>query len=156
MGALRVRDSEFAGTVRSTVDRSVDRIGREALDWMTTPNRDAARVAREHATAATDVTGFGLLGEAGVLAANSGVGVEITHLPVVEGTPALSRLFGYGLEDGESAETSGGLLLAVPDGRTTALEADLDDADVFHREVGRVVPGEGARLVDPSLEPTTA
>jgi selenide,water dikinase len=156
MGALRVRDGEFAATVAEAVDRPVDRIASEALDWMTTPNLAAARVAREHASAATDVTGFGLLGEAGVVAVNSGVGVEITRLPVLAGTPALSRLFGYGLEDGESAETSGGLLLAVPDGRTADLEADLDEAGVFCREVGRVVAGEGARLVDPSVEPTTA
>jgi selenide,water dikinase len=156
MGALRVRDSEFVATVRDAVDRPVADIGREALDWMTTPNRAAAQVARDHASAATDVTGFGLLGEASVLAANSGVGVEITHLPVVEGTPALSRLFGYGLEDGESAETSGGLLLSVPAGRAADLEAGLDDAGVFWREVGRVVDGEAARLRDPSVEPARA
>jgi selenide,water dikinase len=155
MGALRVQDGEFAATVRKAVDRPVADTGTEALDWMTTPNRDAARVARGCATAATDVTGFGLLGEASVLAANSGVGVEITRLPVIQGTPALSRLFGYGLEDGESAETSGGLLAAVPPELATELEQGFADAGVFYREVGRVVDGDGARLVDPALDATT-
>jgi len=153
MGALRVRDGEFGGTVREAVDRPVGEIGAEALDWMTTPNRDAARVAREYATAATDVTGFGLLGEARVLAENSAVGVEISGLPVIEGTAALSGLFGYGLEDGESAETSGGLLAAVPSGRVEAFERELDDAGVFFRDVGRITDEEGARLVDPDTVP---
>jgi len=152
MGALRVRDGEFAATVRDAVDRPVEEIGDEALAWMTTHNRDAARVAREFAAAATDVTGFGLLGEARVLAENSGVGVGITCLPAIDGTPDLSRLFGYGLADGESAETSGGLLLAVPGSRAGDLEAALSDADVFNRAIGRITDGSGARLVDPTVE----
>lgn len=156
MGALRVQDGEFADTVGAAVDRPIAEIGQEALDWMTTPNDDAARVAREYASGATDVTGFGLLGECRVLARNSGVGVEITHLPVIRGTPALSRLFGYGLEDGQSAETSGGLLAAVPPERAGDFEAELDDAGVLCREVGRVTDGDSAALVDPSLEATTS
>ncbi|MDZ7700631.1 MAG: selenide, water dikinase SelD [Halobacteriales archaeon] len=152
MGALRVRDGEFAATVQEAVANDVAAIGREAFDWMVTPNRAAALAARPLASAATDVTGFGPLGEAATLAANSGVGVELTHLPVVEDTLALSTLFGYGLEVGESAETSGGLLAAVPEEQAGSLEAALDEAGVFHREVGRVTDGEGARLVDPSIE----
>lgn len=155
MGALRVRDGEFAETVAGVVDRPVETIGDEALAWMTTPNRDAAVAARDLASAATDVTGFGLLGQARVVAANADVGIEITRLPVIEGTPALSQLFGYGLEDGESAETSGGLLLAVPDSNAAALEAALTDAGVFYREIGRATDGEGAALVDPTVEPVT-
>lgn len=152
MGALRVRGGEFAETVRDAVEVAIEAVGREALDWMLTPNRTAAIAARPLATAATDVTGFGPLGEARTLARNSGVGVELNHLPIVEGTVGLSELFGYGLEVGESAETSGGLLVAVPDGRADALEAALADAGVFYRAVGRVTNGEGARLVDPTFE----
>ncbi len=155
MGALRVRDGEFAGTVRDAVDRPIEDIGSEALAWMTTPNRDAARVASEFASAATDVTGFGILGEARVLAENSGVGVEIGRLPVIDGTPALSELFGYGLAAGESAETSGGLLVAVPPERAADFENALADAEVFGREVGRVTDGEGARVKGPEVEPVT-
>ena len=152
MGALRVKDGEFAETVEDTAGRSVDRIGAEALSWMTTPNREAAAAAREHASAATDVTGFGLLGQARVLAKNAGVGVEITAMPVIDGTVELSRLFGYGLEDGESAETSGGLLLSVPADRSADVEAALSDAGVFYRSVGRVTDGDGVRLAAPEIE----
>jgi selenide,water dikinase len=153
MGALRVRDGEFGATVRDVTDRPIEAIGADALAWMTTPNREAARVAREHASAATDVTGFGLLGQGRVLADNAGVGVELTHLPVIDGTAPLSELFGYGLGAGESAETSGGLLLAVPDDRADDLAGALADAGVFAREVGRVTDGAGARLVDAEMEP---
>jgi len=152
MGALRVRDGEFAETVAGVVDRPVADIGDEALEWMTTPNRAGARAARPHASAATDVTGFGLLGQSRVLAERAGVGVELTHLPVIAGTPALSELFGYGLVDGESAETSGGLLVSVPPGRTDAIEADFEKAGVFSRRIGRVTDGTGVETVDPTVE----
>ncbi|WP_227378432.1 selenide, water dikinase SelD [Haladaptatus halobius] len=152
MGALRVKDGEFGATVRDTVERSIDEIGGEALSWMTTPNREAAAAARELATAATDVTGFGLLGQARVLAKNADVGVEITSLPIIEGTIELSQLFGYGLEDGESAETSGGLLLSVPSNRTTELETALSDIGVFYRQIGHVTNTIGVQLVEPTIE----
>ncbi|WP_265108589.1 selenide, water dikinase SelD [Halosolutus halophilus] len=152
MGALRVQDGEFGETIAETTPRPVGTVADEALAWMTTPNRAAMLAAREYATAATDVTGFGLLGQARVLAESAGVGVELTHLPVIEGTLELSQLFGYGLEDGESAETSGGLLLSVPERRTDAFEDSLSAAGVFHREVGRVTTGTGAALVDPTIE----
>jgi selenide,water dikinase len=152
MGALRVQDGEFAETIAETATRSVDRIGDEALTWMTTPNREAVAAARDLATAATDVTGFGLRGQARVLASNADVGVEITALPVIEGTIELSRLFGYGLEEGASAETSGGLLFSVPAGRSADLEAALSAVGVFHRQVGRVTDGSGVRLTDPDIE----
>ena len=152
MGASRVRDGEFGETIDETAPRSVQRIADEAIAWMTTPNKAAMLASREFATAATDVTGFGLLGHAQTLAENADVGVEITHLPVIDGTLELSQLFGYGLEDGESAETSGGLLLSVPERRTDAFESALAEADVFHREIGRVTPGSGATLVEPTIE----
>jgi selenide,water dikinase len=155
-GALRVRDGEFADVVTEATDRSITAIGDEALAWMTTPNRAAARAAIEAgASSATDVTGFGLLGQSRVLAERSGVGVELDRLPAIAGTPPLSRLFGYGLVDGESAETSGGLLIAVPDDRAEALRAALADRGTFARKVGRVVDGDGARLADPTVEPVT-
>jgi selenide,water dikinase len=154
MGALRVRDGEFSETVREATPRPIDAIGTEALAWMTTPNRAAAEAALDTgATAATDITGFGLTGQSRTLATNAGVGIELTNLPVIAGTPPLSRLFGYGLEDGESAETSGGLLLSVPDSRTTDLEAAFEDRAVFYRRVGRVTNGTGVTLTDPTIEP---
>jgi selenide,water dikinase len=153
MGALRVQDGEFGEQVRSATDRTISAIGADALEWMTTPNRAAARAFSEApVTAATDVTGFGLLGQSEHVAANAGIGIELTHLPVIAGTPPLSDLFGYGLLDGESAETSGGLLVAVtPDGAAD-FEAALEDRGVFYREIGRVTEPPDVTLDDPTVE----
>lgn len=151
MGAHRV-GPEFEDAVRKAVDRPIEEIVSEAIAWMTTSNRAAALAARSYATAATDVTGFGLRGQARVIAANADVGVEITKLPVIEGTPALSDLFGYGLEQGESAETSGGLLLAVPEDDAQNVHRAFDDRDVFAREIGHITAGSGARIDNPTIE----
>lgn len=154
MGAVRVQDGEFSETVRAAAPRSIEEIATEALAWMTTPNRAAAEAAIDAGvTAATDVTGFGLAGQSRTLAANADVGVELTHLPVIDGTHPLSELFGYGLEDGESAETSGGLLLSVPDSRAVDLEDAFEDRGVFYRRVGRVTDGSGVTLTQPTIEP---
>lgn len=155
MGAARVQDGEFAELIADTSSRPVSDIADEALAWMTTPNRAAVVASREFATAGTDVTGFGLLGQSRLLASNAGVGVELTHLPVIDGTVELSELFGYGLVDGESAETSGGLFLAVPEPDTDAVESSLSASGVFHRQIGRVTDGTGVKLVDPTVEAVT-
>jgi selenide, water dikinase len=58
----------------------------EAIASMTTLNRDAARIGRAHGvTAATDVTGFGLLGHLRNIVRGSGVGatIELAELPLL-------------------------------------------------------------------------
>lgn len=152
MGALRVHDGEFAAVVTEATTRPVAEIGSEALAWMTTPNLDAALLAREFATAATDVTGFGLLGQSRTLAARAGVGIELTRIPVIPGTPELSELFGYGLETGESAETSGGLLLSVPNAVRAAFVERAEQAGLFCFPVGRVVSGTGVTIENAIVE----
>ncbi len=130
----------------------VEGIERVAVKVMTEPLRDAAEAAVEAgATAMTDVTGFGLKGHARELAERSGVRVVIERIPVIPGTPEVSRALGYGLERGESAETAGGLLVAVPEGRAEELEDAFEERDVWYRRVGRVERGEGV-VVDARLE----
>ena len=79
-----------------------------AIESMLRPNADAAKIAMESgATAATDVTGFGLAGHLGEMARASGVAVEVD----LDSVPALAgalELFGQGLrstfhEENESA-----------------------------------------------------
>ncbi len=50
----------------------------ETIEWMKRLNRDAAELAVKHsAQAATDITGFGLLGHAWKMAEASGVGLRL-------------------------------------------------------------------------------
>lgn len=153
MGAMRVRGGEFETTVREATTRPIEEIADEAIAWMTTPNRHAARVARGYANAGTDITGFGLAGQATHVATRSGVGIELTDLPVIAGSPPLSDLFGYGLRRGESAETSGGLLVSVPEGNVDGIEREFEAEAVFYRRVGIVKEGEDVTVDDPTIEP---
>lgn len=112
----------------------------EAIRVMRTLNAPAARVARVHGLrAATDVTGFGLLGHLASLASASNVGARIRYadLPLLAGAEALAaegvvpggtrrNLEGtsavhwdQSLSEAQrlvvgDAQTSGGLLLIVP------------------------------------------
>jgi selenide,water dikinase len=121
-----------------------------AVRSMTTLNEGAMRAALSHGvTAATDVTGFGLLGHLAQLLEASGVGAELWFGQV----PALPRAIELaaqgaapggtlrnldaarvtwptGLSQAErlllaDAQTSGGLLLAVPATEEAALRAAL-------------------------------
>lgn len=143
-----------------------------AVASMRALNRDAAQaMLRAGATAATDVTGFGLLGHAQNLARASGVRLKLRAdaLPLLAGSRELVEL-GFvpggsrrNLELAEAAgqvgervpwwlrvlacdaQTSGGLLVTVAASSGAALEADLASAV----EVGEVAPaGSGSSGVE--------
>jgi selenide,water dikinase len=118
---------------------------------MATLNRIPATVARRHGVkAATDVTGFGLVGHALNIARQSGVTLEIecAEIPTLPGALDLALTFqAAGLKANRrqfqphvdvpvspepaleallyDPQTSGGLLLLVPEGAANALLADL-------------------------------
>ena len=123
-----------------------------AVRSMRALNDRAARVALRHGVrAATDVTGFGLLGHLGNMLHGSGVGaqIEFAALPLLEGVRLLAEAgvvpggTQRNLESVEpvtwdpaltladrmicvDAQTSGGLLLAVDPAKVGALVADLE------------------------------
>ena len=126
-----------------------------------------ARRARA-SRAATDVTGFGLLGHGLEMARGSGTRFvfEAAALPALDGALDLARA---GVETGGAAhnrrfvrpaltvadgvaaelvtlahdpQTSGGLLAAIAPERLDAVEAALDERGVTHWRVGRVEAGE--------------
>jgi selenide,water dikinase len=149
-----------------------DDVARRIVAVMRTLNRAAAEAMLETgASAATDVTGFGLLGHLREMAAASGLDAEIeaAAVPVIEpardlaaadvvpgGTlenlahvsphvdfaPGLSRVDRVLLSD---AQTSGGLLIAVPAPRCDALLSALLAKGVSAaRRIGRFAgPGPG-------------
>jgi selenide,water dikinase len=144
------------GVVASALKRGAasDELVARAVALMTTPNaaaRDAAVAAGAAVHAATDVTGFGLLGHLRELVGASGVSarVEVGAVPLLDEALELLRAdvvpggtrrnHGWvsevtdwgGIDEVRQlllcdAQTSGGLLLAVAPDAVDALVADLD------------------------------
>jgi selenide,water dikinase len=138
-----------------------------AIDQMRALNRGASEVLVDAGVrAATDVTGFGLLGHGLEMARGSGTRFvfESAALPVIDGALDLARA---GVETGGAAhnrrfvasaltvgdgvppelvtlahdpQTSGGLLAAIPPGLVDSVESALDAAAVPNWRVGQVEP----------------
>jgi len=142
-----------------------------ATDQMRTLNRAASEVLVAHGvSAATDVTGFGLLGHGLEMARGAGARFvfDARALPALDGVLELAAA---GVETGGAAhnrrfvlpaltvaegvspalvtlahdpQTSGGLLAAIDPDRIDAVEADLDRRGVPHWRIGRVEAGDPA------------
>ncbi len=148
-------------------------LARRLTRHMAQLNRAAAEAAVEFgARAATDVTGFGLLGHALQMADASGVSMrlrparswflprtlEVAARGVAPGGLARNREFyGPGVEHGGldptmtlalyDPQTSGGLLISVPARRAPALCAALKRRRVWVAELGEVV-ARGTRAIE--------
>lgn len=144
-----------------------------ATESMTMLNARAADALRPFGpTAVTDVTGFGLFGHAFELAGRSGVQLtlEADRLPALPGAlEAAARALRTGgdrrnreyvgdaiqldgapgpvVSLGYDAQTSGGLLAAVPADCVAVLEATFRREGIFVARVGRVEEGAGVRVV---------
>ena len=144
-----------------------------AVDGMRTLNRAASEVlVRAGVTAATDVTGFGLLGHGLEMARGSGTcfAFSASSLPALPGALELAR---SGVETGGAAhnrrfvagsldvadgvapecvtlahdpQTSGGLLAAVPASLADDVERDLASAGVTSWRIGRVEVADEGRV----------
>jgi selenide,water dikinase len=127
-----------------------------AVCSMARMNRNAGRLMLKHgAHAATDVTGFGILGHAQNLCENQAakVGMELDTLPFIKGTRAVNDgIFNFQLTVGYSAETSGGLLVCLPNKeKATAYIEELDQLDGCPSWIiGKVTsdPERNAKIVD--------
>lgn len=146
----------------------------ETIAVMTELNAAAGRVAMAvGANGVTDITGFGLIGHAAEMADASGVTIEIRAraAPLISGAMelaaagVLTRTWKTTLEnigsgfsnDGADetlvrlladAQTSGGLLLAVPAGRAAEALALLHKAGVTcSAEIGQVIPRGAAAVI---------
>jgi len=101
-----------------------------AIDLMARLNRRAAQLMfKYNAHGATDVTGFGLLGHVTNLAKNQkekGLRFQIEVLPIIQKIKTVADRFPFfRFNEGFSAETSGGLLVVLPE----------QDAGPFCREL---------------------
>ena len=140
-----------------------------AIRWMRTLNKDAADVLRGFEPhAVTDVTGFGLFGHTHEMADRSGVRIrlESERFPAIDGALDVARngvrtsgdprnrdfaarhVSASGLPAtldalGYDPQTAGGLLVALPNERGAALEAEFGARKLFIRRIGRVEEGAG-------------
>ena len=161
------------GMISTAIKRGVAsaELTRAAVDVMTTPNRAASEAMLEAgAEAATDVTGFGLLGHLHQMLLASGVSARIdaAAVPFIPGAAALARdgvVAGgtqrnrdfvdphteWGEVDGAGqllladAQTSGGLLIATL--RPDELAAALDRRGVAHATIGAIAEGPAGSVV---------
>jgi selenide,water dikinase len=145
----------------------------EAVGWMKKLNKQAAELALEFGlTAGTDVTGFSLLGHGLEMAEASGVRLRFSYLevPFISGARkyAEQHIFPGGTSDNRlyfgssvhfdpsldeatqmllfDAQTSGGLLLAVPPEK---LDGFLNRAEELKQPmwiIGEVIPGSGIEV----------
>ena len=112
------------GIITTAIKREIcpDPVARSAVETMTRLNREAGNalgLAKAHA--ATDVTGFGLLGHLREMIEASGVGavVRFSEVPVLDGAKEL-------LEQGAWAGGSNRNLASV----RSAVDADIDEASL--------------------------
>ncbi|XP_055327510.1 inactive selenide, water dikinase-like protein isoform X2 [Paramacrobiotus metropolitanus] len=120
---------EKAAKVRTILtDEEVKQAYLRAMHIMARLNRNAAKLMHVHgAHAATDITGFGLMGHAENLARNQKCAVMfiIQNMPVIAKMGQVARMFpGFGFLQGRSAETSGGLLVCMPRNKAAGFIAD--------------------------------
>lgn len=163
------------GIITTALKRGVcpPHLAAEAIRVMTTLNASAVEpMHRVGVNAATDVTGFGLLGHLREVLAASKVRatIEVGAVPVIDGVRALvdANVYPGGSErnlasmrsfittDGTDeasiriladAQTSGGLLISVATDRSTALVEALNEADTPCAVVIGVI-GEGPPQID--------
>ena len=145
----------------------------ESIRWMTMLNAAAAEaMVRTGVNAATDVTGYGLVGHLLEMANAAGLGAEIRAgaVPVVahareylargyrpEGTVRNATGFRNRIDSRISeteymllcdAQTSGGLLIAVAPEKSATLEAEFAEGGLFYAKIGRMTqPGGRVTLV---------
>ncbi len=161
-------------TTAAKSDRADDSDIAEAIGWMKQLNRAAAEAARAAgARAATDITGFGLLGHATEMAETAGVTLvlRLSRIPFIGnvhqyasewifpgGSAANKRAYEGGVrfeagiaEENQmllfDAQTSGGLLVAIPPEGVPTFLREMKARDARAWEVGTVQPYDGAHIV---------
>jgi selenide,water dikinase len=140
----------------------------EAIRWMTTLNRDASRVMVEvGVSAATDVTGYGLIGHLLEMcnATRIGAEVSVSAVPVLTGareylargiapagTARNEEAFRKHVRSNVSkqeltllcdAQTSGGLLITAGAEKAELLEQRFRESGLFYAKIGRMTADAG-------------
>lgn len=119
-----------------------------AIQIMTTSGRNAALAMLEvGVNAATDVTGFGILGHALNMAEQSRVSIQINTLPVIKWAPKIAEILRYPLLEGKASETAGGFLVSLPKEKADQLLKALRKRNCEGYEIGVVRKGPGTAFL---------
>ena len=146
----------------------------EATRWMTMLSRDASKaMVKAGVNAATDITGYGLIGHLLEMCVGSNVGAEIhaASVPVLDGAreylargfrpagtlrnaEAFRKRVDVRVDESEytlmcDAQTSGGLLISVPPEKSDALEQRFRDGGLFYAKIGTVTDRTGSVTLVP-------
>jgi len=118
-----------------------------AMNSMARLNRNGARLMHKYgAHAATDVTGFGIIGHGRNLAGNqfAPVNFEIHTLPIIRSMKEVDeKVQLFSLMKGFSAETSGGLFICLPSDKAELFCRELESIDKCPAWIiGRVVASD--------------
>ena len=164
-----------SGIIATAIKKSdaPDDVVANAVEVMTTLNAAGAEIMAEFGIrAATDITGFGLLGHIHSMLRASGVSAKVasTAVPLLPGARKLAEAghvpggsrrnladLGTSLEfdDGvdevtrlllADAQTSGGLLMAVPGDRVDDLTCRLEGTTPVAANIGQVLEGSPGRI----------
>jgi selenide,water dikinase len=156
----------------------------QAIHWMSTLNQKAAEIAgASNVRSGTDISGFGFLGHSFELANGSNVGLRfwLPNIPFLHGSKDYAHQgnfpggsidnklffgelvsFDAGIDDYQQlmlfdAQTSGGLLLAVPPDQVEIFMALANEQDQPAWVIGEVVAGSGIQVTtrqpDKPIEP---
>jgi len=142
----------------------------EAVDWMSSLNRTASQLALEIGVrGGTDITGFGLAGHAAemALAANLSLHIKFDNLPFLQGAKGYAKLgcfpggafdnqkfyaayvrFASHLDESDrmlcfDPQTSGGLLLGVPQESLTVFQKRAEEIHLPAWIIGEAGDGQG-------------
>ena len=116
-----------------------------AVRIMTKSNLEVAQAMNKvGVSAATDITGFGLLGHTNNVSELSGVHVVIDRMPIIKGSLELAEFFGHKLASGFGAETAGGILAFMDSTKVELFKKLLADNGLPCWTVGKVMKSNGS------------
>merc|ERR1719427_270901 len=136
-------------------EEEVEKAYHDAMLSMARLNRTAAHLMHQfQCHGATDVTGFGILGHADNLAKQQlqEVSFVIHNLPCINKMAAITKACTnlFGLLQGTSAETSGGLLICLPREQAAAFCKDIEKTENCQAWIIGIVEkgNRTARIID--------
>jgi selenide,water dikinase len=139
-----LKDEKRSALLKEFDEVDLKKMQDTAVRVMTQSNLEVAEAMRAvGVSAATDVTGFGLLGHAGNVAALSSVEIIINQLPVINGTLELAQFFGHKLKEGLASETAGGMLVFLKPEMVDDFESKLQKSGLPCWTIGEVTDPVG-------------